>query len=193
MKKIRFMKKTAKQIKNKPSIKSLEKYILCVKDYPIKGVLFRDLTPILANSRIFTQVIDELYSRTANLKYDAILSPESRGFWFGLPLANKAQVSFVPVRKPNKLPRKVLSAKYTLEYGTNELQIHADALKPGARVLIVDDIIATGGTIKAIYNLVKQSKAQVVGIAALASLKALKGQEVIKKLGIKNTTWLIEF
>jgi len=86
------------------------------------------------------------------------------------------------------LPRKVLSAKYTLEYGTNELQIHADALKPGARVLIVDDVIATGGTIKAIYDLVKQSKAKVVGVAALAILKALKGQEVIKKLGIKNNT-----
>ena len=187
------MKKQNSKIKNQSLDKMLKKYIPCVKDYPVKGILFRDLTPILANSRIFTQVIDEVYSRTANLKYDAILSPESRGFWFGLPLANKAQVSFVPVRKPNKLPRKVFSAKYSLEYGTNELQIHADALKPNARVLIVDDVVATGGTIKAIYKLVKMSKSQVVGVAALASLKSLKGQEVIKKLGIKKSIWLIEF
>ena len=182
-----------KTSKDQPIDQLLNEYIVCVKDYPIKGVLFRDLTPVLANSRVFTQAIDELYSRTANLKYDAILSPESRGFWFGLPLANKAQVSFVPVRKPGKLPRKVYSAKYTLEYGTNELQIHVDALKPGTRVLIVDDIVATGGTIKAICELVKKSKAKVVGVAALANLKDLKGQEIIKKLGIKKSIYLLEF
>ena len=179
--------------KKQPIDQLLNEYIVCVKDYPKKGVLFRDLTPVLANSRVFTQAIDELYSRTAKLKYDAILSPESRGFWFGLPLANKAQVSFVPVRKPGKLPRKVYSAKYTLEYGTNTLEIHADAIKPGTRVLIVDDVVATGGTIKAIYELVKKSHAKVVGVAALANLKKLEGQDVIKKLGIKKSVYLIEF
>ena len=108
-----------------------------------------------------------------------IVAPESRGFWFGIPLANKAKVGFVPVRKPKKLPRAVYSVEFSLEYGKDCLQMHIDALKPTDKVLIVDDLIATGGTIQAIYNLVKQAKATVVGFAFVVSLSGLPGLKLL--------------
>ena len=162
----------------------LKEHIVDVKDFPSEGIIFRDLTPILADSKTFTLAIDELYLRTVDLGYDVILSPESRGFWFGLPLATKAQVSFVPVRKPGKLPREVLKQKYELEYDSGELQIHADAIKPGSRVLIVDDLIATGGTVQAIVDLVKKSGGTVVGCAFCVNLESLPGAEKLRELGI---------
>ena len=164
----------------------LREHIAEIKDFPSPGIIFRDLTPILADSKIFTLAIDELYLRTVDLKYNVILSPESRGFWFGLPLATKAQVSVVPVRKPGKLPRKVLTQKYELEYDSGELQIHADAIKPGSRVLIVDDLIATGGTVQAIIDLVKKSGSTVVGCAFCVNLENLPGSKRLKELDIPN-------
>ena len=138
----------------------LREHIAEIKDFPSPGIIFRDLTPILADSKIFTLAIDELYLRTVDLKYNVILSPESRGFWFGLPLATKAQVSFVPVRKPGKLPR--------------------------SRVLIVDDLIATGGTVQAIIDLVKKSGSTVVGCAFCVNLQNLPGSKRLKELDIPN-------
>lgn len=153
--------------------------IFDIVDFPKKGIIFRDLTPILGNHKVFSNIIDELYERTKDLGYTMIVAPESRGFWFGIPLANKAKVGFVPVRKPKKLPRAVYSEEFSLEYGKDCLQMHIDALKPTDKVLIVDDLIATGGTIQAIFNLVKQAKAAVVGFAFVVSLSGLPGLKLL--------------
>lgn len=152
-----------------------------IPDFPKKGVLFRDFTPILSNNKLFQQVIDGLYHVGKKFKFDTVIAPESRGFWFAIPLALRAKASFIPCRKPGKLPRKTLSESYTLEYGKNTLEIHKEDLKKGSRVLIIDDVLATGGTIKAIYKLVKKANAIPVGIVTLAELSFFPGRKVIEE------------
>lgn len=160
----------------------LDEIIVNIPDFPKKGIQFKDLTPILNNYAIYKRVLVELYKRTKKLNFDCIVSPESRGFWFGIPLAFKAKVPFVPCRKPGKLPRKVLTETYALEYGKNQLCVHEGDIKPNARVLIVDDLVATSGTASAIAKLIKQANANVVGSAFVLGLKEFNPIQEIEKI-----------
>ena len=155
----------------------LGQLIRSVPDYPKKGILFYDITPLLGNGEAFQQCIDNFYSGVSSWQPTKILSPEARGFIFGAPLAMRLSIGFVPVRKPGKLPGKTRSVSYTLEYGTNTLNIPSDALSSQDRVLLVDDVLATGGTIHAMRDLVVASGAQIVGCAVLLELDALHGRE----------------
>ncbi len=156
------------------------KYILSVKNFPKKGIIFKDWTPLMNNAKAYKELIDCLYNKIKNLKIDVIVSPESRGFWLGCPLAIKKGVRFIPVRKPGKLPRATISASYQLEYGKDTLEVTKGDIKPNDRVLILDDIIATGGTIKAISTLVKKSKAKLVAYAFIFSIPKTNGIDQLK-------------
>ncbi|MGI6581354.1 MAG: adenine phosphoribosyltransferase [Erysipelotrichia bacterium] len=159
---------------------NLYDYIASIPDYPIKGILFRDVTPAVQDGKAFREVIRLLVEYAKKVDAEVILGPESRGFIFGCPVAYELNIGFVPARKPNKLPREVISAEYELEYGTSTLEIHKDAIKPGQKVLVIDDLLATGGTIKAANHLVEQLGGIVVGNAFLIELVDLKGREELK-------------
>ena len=152
-------------------MKSLESYVIAISDYPKPGILFRDVTGILDSADGLRLAIDQLADRLQGVPFDAIVSMESRGFIFGMPLAYKLNKAFVPVRKPGKLPRETVSASYELEYGTDTLEMHKDALKPGARVVIGDDLLATGGTAGACARLVECVGAKVVKMLFVIELE----------------------
>lgn len=154
-----------------------KKYIASVPDYPIPGIIFRDITPLMNNGEAFKSACDEMTKYARDLNVNVVAGPESRGFIFGCPVASNLGVGFVPIRKPNKLPRETISVSYQLEYGENVLCMHKDAIKPGDRVLIIDDLLATGGTIKASIDLVEKLGGIVVGLAFLVELTDLKGRE----------------
>ena len=158
----------------------LKSKIRTVPHWPIEGVMFRDITTLLQDGPAFKQACDDLHKRYKDEKIDAVVGLESRGFIFGAVLAYKLGVSFVPIRKPGKLPSKTISAEFEKEYGKDKMEIHADAIKKGDKVLIVDDLIATGGTISAAVKLVEQLGGEVVECAFLIDLPELKGKEKIK-------------
>lgn len=158
----------------------LKKYIRNIPDFPKKGILFRDITTLIGDSKQFKKVIDALTERYADKKIDAVVAIESRGFIFGGALAYKLGAGFVPVRKKGKLPYKAYQASYSLEYGEDTLEIHQDAIKPGERVLLIDDLLATGGTISAVTDLVKKLKGEIVEAAFIIELKDLKGRCKLK-------------
>jgi adenine phosphoribosyltransferase len=157
----------------------LNSLIRDIPNFPQSGILYRDITTLLNDAQGLRHTIDRLYAecQTANLTPDYIVGMESRGFIFATPLAYKLNAGFIPVRKPGKLPAPVYSATYELEYGTDRLEIHQDAIAPGAKVLIVDDLLATGGTAKATAELLAQLQAEVVGFAFVIELLALKGKD----------------
>lgn len=157
-------------------MEDLKKYIRDIPDFPKKGILFRDITTLVGDKEKFKEVIDTLAKRYAGKKIDAVLAVESRGFIFGGALAYSLGVGFVPVRKKGKLPYKTFQATYSLEYGEDTLEIHQDAIKPGARVLLIDDLLATGGTLGAVTDLVKKLKGDIAEIAFIIELKDLKGR-----------------
>src|SRR5690554_1854486 len=159
---------------------NLKNYIADIKDFPIEGIMFRDITPLMADGEAFAEVTNQMITFANEVKADVVVGPESRGFIFGCPVAYAKNIGFVPVRKPGKLPRETASFKYDLEYGQNELHIHKDAIKPGQRVLIVDDHLATGGTIEATINLVKQLGGEVAGCCFLIELSDLHGRDKTK-------------
>lgn len=165
-----------------------KKYIANVKDFPIEGILFRDITPLMADGEAFKSACKELIEFAKEQKAEVVVGPESRGFIFGCPIAYELGLGFVPVRKPNKLPRETVSTTYTLEYGSNTLCMHKDAIKPGQKVFIVDDLLATGGTIKAAIDLVEKLGGVVVGIGFLVELVDLKGRDIIREYPIKVLT-----
>lgn len=154
-------------------------YIKAVPDFPEKGIIFRDITPLMADGVAFHAACREMTEFAKAVGAEVIVGPEARGFIFGCPVAYELGIGFIPVRKPHKLPRKTVSVEYALEYGTNELSIHADALKPGQKVLIVDDLLATGGTVAAAARLVESLGAEVVGMGFLVELAELGGRERI--------------
>ena len=156
---------------------NLRDYVASIPDFPQKGILFRDITPLMADGAAFKEACDQLIAYAKKIGAQVVAGPESRGFIFGCPVAYDLKIGFVPVRKPNKLPRKTISYKYDLEYGSNELHIHADAIKPGQKVLIIDDLLATGGTVEATIKLVEQLGGEVVGCAFLIELDGLGGRE----------------
>lgn len=158
-------------------MKKLEDYVVSIPDFPEPGIIFRDVTSILQDADGLALAIDRLRDMVKELDYDVVVGPESRGFIFGVPVAYTEHKGFVPVRKKGKLPRETISAKYDLEYGTAEIEIHKDAIRPGQRVVIVDDLIATGGTTEAIVRLIEELGGQVVKICFVMELAGLKGRD----------------
>lgn len=158
----------------------LKKYVANVKDFPKKGILFRDITPLMNNGEAFRMATDEIVKFAKEKAVELIVGPEARGFIFGCPVSYAMGIGFVPVRKPKKLPREVVEFSYDLEYGSNTLCMHRDAIKPGQRVLIVDDLLATGGTMEAAVKLVEELGGVVVGLAFLIELEELNGRKKLK-------------
>jgi len=155
-------------------------YIAAVEDFPSEGILFRDITPLMQDGEAFYQATKQIVDFAKEVDAQIVAGPESRGFIFGCPVSYELHIGFVPVRKPNKLPRETISCEYALEYGTNTLHMHADAIKKGQRVLIVDDLLATGGTVEATIKMIEEMGGVVVGCAFLIELEALKGRERLK-------------
>jgi len=158
----------------------LKKVIRDIPDFPQKGIIFKDITPLLANSAAFKFAVDQMADFALKQGAGAIVGIDSRGFIFGSAIAYKLGLKFVPVRKKGKLPYKSISEKYDLEYGTAEIEIHEDALNKGEKALIVDDLLATGGTMRATCNLVEKLGAEVCGITFVINLAFLNGMEKLK-------------
>lgn len=161
-------------------------YIAEIPDYPKPGVLFRDITTLLADGEAFHEAIEQMAAKVADLDFDLIIGSEARGFLFGTPLAYKLHKPFVLVRKKGKLPRQTVSADYALEYGTATLEMHKDSIQPGQKVLIVDDLIATGGTIQAMARLTETLGGTVAGVLVLMELKDLGGREILKDYRLES-------
>lgn len=151
-----------------------------IPDFPVQGILFRDITTLLKDPDAFQESIDSLLDRYLDEDIDLVAAIEARGLIFGAPLAYELAAGFVPIRKPGKLPAETVSASYTLEYGTNTLEMHKDAIEPGQRVLLVDDLVATGGSAKAAVELIERLGGEVVGIVFLIELTDLKGVEQLE-------------
>ena len=164
---------------------NLEEYIATIPDYPSPGILFRDVTPLIDDGEAYQEAIDQLAAYASEVGADIICGPESRGFIFGCPVAYKLNLGFVPVRKPGKLPRETISCKYDLEYGSNELFMHKDAIKPGQRVVIIDDLLATGGTCQATIKMIEQLGGVVAGIAFIIELDGLDGRKNLEGYNVK--------
>jgi len=158
----------------------LKSCIRNIPDFPKPGILFRDITTLLKDKSAFKQAVDTIAQNYKGKKIDAVVAVEARGFIFGGAIAHKLGAGFIPVRKRGKLPWKTKCVSYELEYGIDELHMHEDAVIPGERVLIVDDLLATGGTVGAVVDLVKGSGGKIVGIAFLIELKDLKGLDKLK-------------
>ena len=164
-------------------ITNVKNKIRDVVDFSKKGIIFRDITTALKDAETLKIMIDYLCEQYKDVKIDYIAGIESRGFIFGMPMAYKLNAGFVPIRKPNKLPAETYSQEYELEYGTDKIEVHKDAFPEGANVLIVDDLLATGGTAEAACKLVKKTGANLVGIAFLIELCDLKGREKLEGNG----------
>jgi len=160
---------------------NLKDYIANVPNFPIEGIQFKDITPLIGNGEAFKYATQQFVDFTTKIGADIIVGPDARGFIFGCPVATQLGIGFVPVRKPNKLPREVISYSYDLEYGSNTLCLHKGDIKPGQKVLIIDDLLATGGTIEATIALIEQSGGEVAGIAFLIELADLKGRSKLDK------------
>ncbi len=156
---------------------NLKDYIALVEDYPKEGIKFRDITPLLGNGEAYRAATDSFVKFAKEKEADLVVGPEARGFIFGCPVAYEVGIGFAPVRKPGKLPREVVSYEYDLEYGSNTLCMHKDSIKPGQRVIIVDDLLATGGTVEATVKIVEELGGIVAGLAFLIELDDLKGRE----------------
>lgn len=168
----------------------LKKYIATIEDFPIEGIMFRDITPLMANGAAFKEATNRFVEFARSVGADVIVGPESRGFIFGCPVAVEMEIGFIPVRKPGKLPRETVSYKYDLEYGSNELHIHQDGITKGQKVLVIDDLLATGGTIDATVSLVNELGGEVVGCGFLIELTDLKGRANLEDKGIDVFTIL---
>lgn len=165
-------------------IMELKDYIRSIQDYPKEGILFRDITTLLKDKDAFKLAIDKMAEQVKNKKVDLIVGAESRGFLIGSALAYKMNCGFIPVRKKGKLPYKTISEEYALEYGTDTLYMHEDAIKKGDNVLVVDDLIATGGTALAMIKMVEKLGGNVIGSSFLIELEELNGRKEIEKYPI---------
>lgn len=163
---------------------NFEEHIATVEGFPKEGISFKDITPLMQNGEVFHEACAKIVEFAKKVGATVIVGPESRGFIFGCPVAYELKIGFVPIRKPGKLPREVVTEKYDLEYGSNTLCMHSDAVKKGDKVLIVDDLLATGGTVVATKHLVEKLGATVVGAAFLIELKELNGKELLKDLDV---------
>ncbi|MCD8224255.1 MAG: adenine phosphoribosyltransferase [Clostridiales bacterium] len=158
-------------------MKKLEDYVTSIPDFPEPGIIFRDVTSILQDPEGLHLAIADLCAMVKGLDYDVVVGPESRGFIFGMPVAYIEHKSFIPVRKKGKLPRETITETYDLEYGSAEIEMHKDAIRPGDKVVIIDDLIATGGTTEAIIRLVERLGGQVVKICFIMELAGLNGRD----------------
>ena len=158
----------------------LKDYIENIPGFPKEGIIFRDVTPILQNAKAMRYCVDQLNAFVKEVGADIIVAPEARGFLFGVPVALESGIGFIPVRKPGKLPRETISETYSLEYGTNELCMHVDSIKPGQRVLIIDDLLATGGSAKATAKLIERLGGVVAGVACIIELEGLPGRKTLE-------------
>ena len=161
-------------------MKKVEEYVRSIPDFPEPGIIFRDVTSILQDADGLHMAVDRLIDMVKDLDYDLVIGPESRGFIFGVPVAYAQHKGFVPVRKKGKLPCETIAMEYDLEYGQATIEMHKDAIRPGQKVIIVDDLIATGGTTEAIVKLIEQLGGQVVKICFVMELAGLKGREHLK-------------
>ena len=159
-------------------------YIRDIPDFPKPGILFKDITPLLGHPEAFRAVVDRLAESFADRSIDTVAAAEARGFIFGAPLALALGTGFVPIRKPGKLPYGTVSLEYELEYGTDRLEMHKDALGPGRRVLLLDDVLATGGTMRACRDLVRQTGAEVVACAFVVELSFLRGRTLLEPVEV---------
>ncbi len=165
---------------------SVEKYIRSIPDFPETGVIFRDVTSVLQDADGLHEAIDAMQELIGDVQVDVIAGTESRGFIFGMPIAYNLHKPFVPIRKKGKLPCETISEKYDLEYGTAEIEIHKDAIKPGQKVVLVDDLIATGGTIEAAIKMIERLGGEVVKVVFLIELAGLNGRERLKNYDVQS-------
>ena len=175
-----FLKQRAVNRKKGIKMKKLEEYVRSIPDFPEPGIIFRDITSVLQDADGLQLAIDSMIKLLDGVDFDVVAGTESRGFIFGVPIAYEMHKPFVPVRKKGKLPCETVSAEYDLEYGKAEIEIHKDAIKPGQKVVLVDDLIATGGTMEASCKLVEQLGGEVVKVIFLMELAGLKGRERLK-------------
>ena len=161
-------------------MKKLEDYVLSIPDFTEKGIIFRDVTSVLQDADGLRLAVDTMQDKVKDLDYDVVVGPESRGFIFGMPIAYNNRKPFVLIRKAGKLPRETVSVSYDLEYGKATIEMHKDSIRPGQKVLIVDDLIATGGTTQAMIQLIEQLGGEVAGIVVLIELAGLNGREKLK-------------
>ena len=162
----------------------LREYIASIEGFPKEGIIFRDVTPLLADGDAFHDACDRLIEFARRLEADVIVGPESRGFMFGCPVSYALGIGFVPVRKPDKLPRKTLSCSYDLEYGSNTLEMHVDGIRPGQRVVIIDDLLATGGTVEATVKMIKELGGEPAGCAFIIELSDLHGRDALSGMEV---------
>ena len=162
------------------NMKKIEDYVVTIPDFPEPGIMFRDVTSVLQDADGLVLAIDELMKALEGVEFDVIAGAESRGFIFGMPLAYNLHKPFIPIRKKGKLPRETVSVSYALEYGTAEIEIHKDAIKPGQKVVLIDDLMATGGTAKAMIELVESLGGVVVKNLFLMELAGLNGREQLE-------------
>ena len=167
-------------------MKKLEEYVLSIPDFPEEGIIFRDVTSVLQDAVGLHLAVDTMQEKVKDLEYDVVVGPESRGFIFGTPIAYNMKKPFVLIRKAGKLPRETVSISYDLEYGQATIEMHKDSIKPGQRVLIVDDLIATGGTTEAMIKLIESLGGVVVGIVVLIELAGLKGREKLSDYRLES-------
>lgn len=160
-------------------MKTVKDYVTSIPDFPEPGIIFRDITSVIGDADGLKLAIDQMQEKLDGIEFDVIAGLESRGFLFGMPIAYNLGKPFIPVRKKGKLPRETVSASFELEYGTAEIEIHKDDVRPGARVVLIDDLIATGGTLNAATKLFEQLGASVVKIVCLLELKGLNGRQAL--------------
>ena len=165
-------------------MKKLEEYVVSIPDFPEPGIIFRDVTSILQDADGLKLAIDSLQEKLEGVDFDVVVGTEARGFIFGVPIAYNLGKPFVPVRKKGKLPRETIEETYELEYGTATVQIHTDAIKPGDKVVLIDDLIATGGTIEAAAKLIERLGGEVVKMLFIMELAGLKGREKLAKYDV---------
>ncbi len=167
-------------------MKKLEEYVVSIPDFPNPGIIFRDVTSILQDADGLNLAIETLLSMLKDVDFDVVVGAESRGFIFGTPVAYALHKAFVLARKPGKLPRETVSREYALEYGTSAIELHKDSIKPGQKVVIIDDLIATGGTVEAIAGLVEKLGGQVVKICFVMELAGLEGRKKLEKYDVES-------
>ena len=167
-------------------MKKLEDYVVSIPDFPEPGIIFRDVTSILEDADGLHLAIDLMQEKLEDIDFDVVVGPESRGFIFGVPIAYNLHKAFVPVRKKGKLPCETVSMEYDLEYGSAVIEMHKDSIKPGQKVVIIDDLMATGGTIEAIIKLVESLGGEVVKIVFLMELEGLEGRKKLKGYDVET-------
>ncbi|MCK5762563.1 MAG: adenine phosphoribosyltransferase [Clostridiales bacterium] len=164
----------------------IKEKIRVIEDFPVEGISFKDITTLLSDGEAFNFSINEMIKMVGSLEFDLIVAPEARGFLIGAPMSFQMKKPFVPIRKKGKLPFETLTYEYELEYGTDILEIHKDAIKPGDKVLIVDDLLATGGTVGAIVEMVEKLGGEVVGLEFLIELDFIKGRDLLKGYRVES-------